>query len=262
MPSLYIISGPNGSGKTTASYSVLPELLDCSEFVNSDEFAKHLSPFAPESAYITASRLMLRKVHYLFERREDFCIETTLATRSLIKMVLSAQKKGYYVTVVYFWLNSPDIAVQRVASRVQAGGHNVPEETIRRRYRLGLNYLFHNYMQLCDKWVLVDNSAPPFDIIAEGSRKGLIIRDMGRYNAVRMLVTEEVESSSKPIEDVTPEIVKEISRAPVARDGVPFEGALPPTIPRGLFAPNDFSDEKSRARPGALMSAGKKKKEE
>ena len=103
MPRFYILSGPNGSGKTTASYGVLPELLDCVEFVNSDEFAKHLAPFAPESAYITASRLMLRKVQYLFNRREDFCIETTLATRALIKMVRSAQAQGYYVTVLYFW---------------------------------------------------------------------------------------------------------------------------------------------------------------
>ena len=91
---MYIISGPNGSGKTTASYSILPELLDCSEFVNSDEFAKHLSPFAPEGAYITASRLMLKKVQYLFDRREDFCIETTLATRALIKMTRKAQELG------------------------------------------------------------------------------------------------------------------------------------------------------------------------
>ena len=222
MPRLYIISGPNGSGKTTASYSVLPELLDCSEFVNSDEFAKHLSPFAPESAYITASRLMLQKVQYLFERREDFCIETTLATRSLIKMALSAQQKGYYVTVLYFWLEKPEIAIERVAARVQAGGHDIPEDTIRRRYRMGLNYFFHNYMQTCDKWILADNSHPPFDIIAEGSKKGLIVRDMERYNRVRELVTDNMEPLT-PIESVAETIAKEIAKAPVAHDGVPYQ---------------------------------------
>ena len=221
MPRLYIISGPNGSGKTTASYGVLPELLDCSEFVNSDEFAKHLSPFAPESAYITASRLMLKKVDYLFDRREDFCIETTLATRSLIKMVRNAQEKGYYVTVIYFWLNSPDIAVQRVAKRVEAGGHDVPEETIRRRYKLGINYLFHRYIPLCDKWILADNSNPPFDIIAEGSKKGLLIHDRERYDIVRAQVTDQIEPL-RPIENLTELIAKEIAKAPQAHDGVPY----------------------------------------
>ena len=222
MPRLYIISGPNGSGKTTASYSVLPELLDCSEFVNSDEFAKHLSPFAPESAYITASRLMLRKVQYLFDRREDFCIETTLATRSLLKMARSAQRKGYYVTVLYFWLNSPDIAIQRVAARVQAGGHDIPEETIRRRYQMGLNYLFHSYMPTCDKWILADNSVPPFQIIAEGNKKGLTIRDRDRYQTVRALVADYEEPQERSISLVAEEIAKEIAKAPLAHDGVPF----------------------------------------
>jgi len=224
VPRLYIISGPNGSGKTTASYGVLPELLDCQEFVNSDEFAKHLSPFAPESAYITASRLMLKKVQYLFDRREDFCIETTLATRSLLKMARSAQEKGYYVTVLYFWLSSPDIAVQRVAARVKAGGHDIPEETIRRRYTMGLNYLFHYYMQICDKWILADNSNPPFEIVAEGSKKGLVIRDMERYNVIRALVTHSFEPITTPLETVTENIAKEIAKAPLAHDGVPFEG--------------------------------------
>ena len=221
MPRLYIISGPNGSGKTTASYGVLPELLDVSEFVNSDEFAKHLSPFAPESAYITASRLMLRKVKYLFERREDFCIETTLATRSLLKMTHSAQQKGYYVTVLYFWLRNPEIAVERVAQRVRAGGHDVPEATIRRRYQMGLNYLFHTYMQVCDKWILADNSQPPFEIIAEGSDKGLVIRDMERYNLVRSLVTD-FDEPRPPLENVTESIAREMARIPLAHDGVPY----------------------------------------
>lgn len=220
---MYIISGPNGSGKTTASYSVLPELLDCQEFVNSDEFAKHLSPFAPDAAYVTASRLMLKKVDYLFERREDFCIETTLATRSLIKLARKAQQMGYYVTVLYLWLNSPDLAVERVAARVRAGGHDIPEETIRRRYRMGLHYLFHSYMQTCDKWILADNSTPPFAIIAEGSKKGLAIRDMEKYKTVRSLVEEVPEEPMRSTENVAEFIVKELAKAPLAHDGVPYQ---------------------------------------
>ena len=223
MPRLYIISGPNGSGKTTASYSVLPELLDCMEFVNSDEFAKHLSPFAPDGAYVTASRLMLKKVEYLFDRREDFCIETTLATRSLLKLTRRAQALGYYVTVLYLWLNSPELAMERVAARVLAGGHNVPEETIRRRYRLGLHYLFHSYMQTCDKWILADNSTPPFTIIAEGSKKGLAIRDMEKYKIVRSLV-EDVPEPMGSAENAAEFIMKEIAKAPpLAHDGVPYQ---------------------------------------
>ena len=185
MPRLFILSGCNGSGKTTASYMLLPELLDCSEFVNSDEFAKSLAPFHPESAYITASRYMLRKSQYLFEKREDFCIETTLATRSLIKMVRSAQERGYFVTVVYMWLRSPEIAVQRVAARVESGGHDVPPDVIRRRYYAGIQYFFDIYAPACDKWILVDNSDTEFNIIAEGSRKGTTVRDVELYQQIK-----------------------------------------------------------------------------
>ena len=185
MPRMYIISGCNGSGKTTASYTLLPELLDCSEFVNSDEFAKSLAPFHPETAYITASRYMLKKLRYLFTRREDFCIETTLATRSLIKMVRMAQDQGYFVTVVYLWLRNPEIAVKRVAARVEAGGHNVAPDVIRRRYYTGLEYFFDLYSPVCDKWMLVDNSETDFRIIAEGSAKGTTVRDLPTYQLIK-----------------------------------------------------------------------------
>ena len=185
MPRMYIISGCNGSGKTTASYTLLPELLDCSEFVNSDEFAKSLAPFHPETAYITASRYMLKKLRYLFTRREDFCIETTLATRSLIKMVRMAQDQGYFVTVVYLWLRDPEIAVKRVAARVEAGGHDVAPDVIRRRYYTGLEYFFDLYAPVCDKWMLVDNSEADFRIIAEGSTKGTTVRDLPTYQLIK-----------------------------------------------------------------------------
>ena len=185
MPRMYIISGCNGSGKTTASYTLLPELLDCSEFVNSDEFAKSLAPFHPETAYITASRYMLKKLRYLFTRREDFCIETTLATRSLLKTVRMAQDQGYFVTVVYLWLRSPEIAIKRVAARVEAGGHDVAPDVIRRRYYTGLEYFFDLYSPVCDKWMLVDNSEADFRIIAEGSAKGTTVRDLPTYQLIK-----------------------------------------------------------------------------
>ena len=185
MPRMYIISGCNGSGKTTASYTLLPELLDCSEFVNSDEFAKSLAPFHPETAYITASRYMLKKLRYLFTRREDFCIETTLATRSLLKTVRMAQDQGYFVTVVYLWLRSPEIAIKRVAARVEAGGHDVAPDVIRRRYYTGLEYFFDLYSPVCDKWMLVDNSDNDFRIVAEGTRKGMTVRDLALYQQIK-----------------------------------------------------------------------------
>ena len=184
MPRLYIISGCNGSGKTTASYTLLPELLGCREFVNSDEFAKSLSPFDPSAASVAASRYMLMKIKYLLEREVDFCVETTLATRSLVNIIRQAQDKYYEVTVLYFWLNSPELAIQRVRDRVKAGGHNIPEEVVRRRYLMGLKYLFETYIPICDHWVLADNSKIPFSVIAEGSSQLTFIKDNDKYRYI------------------------------------------------------------------------------
>lgn len=135
---LYIISGCNGAGKTTASYSVLPKLLDCKQFVNADEIAKGLSPFCPESVAIQAGKLMLLRIEELLTADETFSIETTLATRSYSELVKRAHEKGYKVTLLYFWLSSPELAVERVARRVSEGGHNIPKDVIYRRYEKGL----------------------------------------------------------------------------------------------------------------------------
>ncbi|MBO8451362.1 MAG: zeta toxin family protein [Bacteroidetes bacterium] len=194
MPRLYIVSGCNGAGKTTASYTLLPEMLECRQFVNSDEFAKGLSPFNPEGASIQASRFMLMRIRYLLQRKEDFGIETTLATRSLLNTVRAAQAEGYYVTVLYFWLNSPDLAVKRVKARVAAGGHNIPEETVRRRYRVGINYFFNDYAPICDRWILADNSQVPFKVVAEGGKaRPLIIKDSDTFEKIKGLVSDRNE---------------------------------------------------------------------
>lgn len=185
MPRLYIISGCNGAGKTTASYSLLPEMLECSEFVNSDEFAKGLSPFDPDKAAIGATRFVIKKIQYLIKRQVDFGIETTLATRTLMRTIEMAHKAGYSVTLLYFWLNSPELAIERVRARVQSGGHNIPEETIRRRYKVGIGYFFKDYAPVCERWILADNSQIPFRVIADGSRNDVInIKDEEIYNKI------------------------------------------------------------------------------
>lgn len=192
MPKLYILSGCNGSGKTTASYALLPELLGCSVFVNSDEFAKGLSPFGPERASINASRFMVKKIEYLLERKADFGIETTLATRSLIKTVKKAQEQGYEATVIYLWLSSPDLAIERIKARVAAGGHHIPEETVRRRYKVGLKYFFDDYAPTCDRWILADNSELPFRVVAEGGKDGIrSIKDEQTFNIIKEMAAQE-----------------------------------------------------------------------
>ncbi|MGI6314057.1 MAG: zeta toxin family protein [Candidatus Cryptobacteroides sp.] len=188
MPKLYILSGCNGSGKTTASYTLLPEMLECTEFVNSDEFAKSFSPFNPSEATIVASRFMLMRIEYLLSRKEDFSIETTLATRSLVGIINTAKAAGYSITLLYFWLSSPELAIQRVRNRVKAGGHNIPENVIRRRYIMGLQYFFETYIPLSDRWVLADNSTTPFKVVAEGSNNGTFIKDEEKYKTIRSIV--------------------------------------------------------------------------
>ncbi len=191
MPRLYIISGCNGAGKTTASYSLLPEMLDCREFVNSDEFAKGLSPFDPSKASIQASRYMIMKIRYLLKKQKDFAVETTLATRTLLKTVRMAQNAGYTVTLLYFWLNTPELAIERVRARVEAGGHDIPEETIRRRYNVGIFYFFNTYAPVCERWILTDNSQIPFRVIAEGSKdETLNIKDEATYAKIKAIADD------------------------------------------------------------------------
>lgn len=169
MLNIYIIAGCNGAGKTTASFTVLPEMLDCKEFVNADEIARGLSPFQPESVSFHAGRIMLERINELLDSKVDFAFETTLTTLSYKNTIKLARKKGYKITLLFFWLNDVNLAIERVKTRVSEGGHNIPEEVIIRRYNKGLQNLTKFFIDICDYWIVIDNSNTPYKFIAEGS---------------------------------------------------------------------------------------------
>lgn len=164
---LFIIAGCNGAGKTSASRTILPEILHCKEFVNADAIAKGLSPFNPESMAIPAGRLMLMRIEQLMNEGATFSIETTLATRSYVSLIEKAKRMGYTVSLMYFWIRTPELAVQRVARRVREGGHNIPEDVIRKRYYTGLENFFYRFKDVVDYWILVDNTDNPRTIVAD-----------------------------------------------------------------------------------------------
>ncbi|GAB1858116.1 zeta toxin family protein [Flavobacteriaceae bacterium MHTCC 0001] len=183
MKRLFIISGCNGAGKTTASYTILPELLNCNEFVNADEIAKGLSPFNADSTAIQAGRLMLKRINSLIEKGEDFAFETTLSTRSYRKLILKAKDNGYQTNLLFFWLRTEELAVKRVETRVKEGGHNIPEPVIRRRYKNGLKNFFQIFEPIVDEWIFIDNSGEPYEIIAQkDSPNSKIIHNPSKWN--------------------------------------------------------------------------------
>lgn len=178
---------------------MLPDVLECKEFVNADEIARGLSPFNPESMAIEAGRLMLQRINELLRNQQNFSIETTLATRTYTRLVHRAQEQGYKVNLIYFWLSSPDLAIQRVAQRVRNGGHDIPKEVVIRRYQAGINNFFNIYMPCVDYWLLADNSETPRIIVAEGGRGWrciyIILNDLIKYKV--MSENERKELSEK-----------------------------------------------------------------
>ena len=169
MPRIFVIGGPNGAGKTTVAGGLLPEILECDEYVNADAIAKALSPFAPERAAFKAGRLMLEEIHKLAEARLNFAFETTMASRSFVSFLRQCKLNGYDVRLVFLWLSSVRLAQSRVADRVRSGGHNIPKEVIKRRYRAGIRNFLRLYAPHADQWVVYDNS---------GDDPNLVVRSM------------------------------------------------------------------------------------
>jgi len=167
-PSVVILAGPNGAGKSTVAPALLRGALAVNEFVNADVIASGLSAFDPDSAAIAAGRVMLARIRELASQRVNFAFETTLASRSFAPWLRKLVTSGYTAHLVFLWLPSADFAFDRVAERVRTGGHNVPSETVRRRYAAGLRNFFQLYQPLVSGWVMYDSSGPVPRPVAEG----------------------------------------------------------------------------------------------
>jgi predicted ABC-type ATPase len=194
-PHIIVIAGPNGAGKSTTAPSLLKGTLEVTEFVNADLIAQGLSGFQPEGAVFHAGRVMLERIHYLAKKRIDFAFETTLASRTFAPWIANQRKKGYVFYLVFLWLPSEDFAVARVAERVRMGGHNVPEETIRRRYHAGIRNFFKLYRPLADIWFFYDNSAEEPRVIAYCDQEyGLVVNN----SVIWHNITETYGTQGKP----------------------------------------------------------------
>ena len=170
-PSVIVLAGPNGAGKSTAAPFLLGDTLHVVEFVNADTIAQGLAAFAPDSVALEAGAIMHARLRELAARRRDFAFETTLASRSLAPWLRELVQSGYEFHLVFLWLPSTDLAVQRVADRVRMGGHHVPEATVRRRYERGLRNFFRLYQSLATTWAMYDSSEPAgMRLIATGQR--------------------------------------------------------------------------------------------
>ncbi|MCP9753213.1 zeta toxin family protein [Ferruginibacter sp. HRS2-29] len=181
----------NGAGKTTASYNVLPEKLNCKEFVNADEIARGLSPFQPEKVAVQAGRIMLKRIDELIALKENFAIETTLATRSYRSLIQEAQNVGYEVTLLFFWLNSVDLAIDRVQLRVEKGGHHIPKDVIQRRYKSGIKNLINIFIPICDSWIVMNNSDKFFFISEKYDPEINIIFREDEWNIITKIAHEK-----------------------------------------------------------------------
>jgi predicted ABC-type ATPase len=160
-PTIYLIAGCNGAGKTTFAKEFLPKEVKCLRFLNADEIARGLSPFKPSISAVQAGRLLLQQIEDSLRRRETFALETTLSGKTYIRLFRRARQLGYEIELHYLWLSTPAQAIARVRQRVRLGGHHVPAADIRRRFKRSLSHLADDYLPLADSWAIWDSRGLP-----------------------------------------------------------------------------------------------------
>lgn len=184
-PNVVVLAGPNGAGKSTAAPRLLSGRLHLREFVNADVIAQGLSAFRPEGTAMAAGRILLTRVRELARLRSDFAFETTMASRTFAPWLSNLRRGGYRAERVFLWLPSSRMAVARVKERVRMGGHDVPEETIRRRYSSGLRNFFHLYRPLAGTWRFYDNSGRSPRLVATMGPGGKRVLDAGLWTRIK-----------------------------------------------------------------------------
>ena len=155
---IYVIAGPNGSGKTTFARMLLPEYAKCPNLLNADLIAQALAPFEPRAAAIKAGKLVNQQIREYADRGIDFAFETTLSGKSYVSLLTDLKAKGYSLHLFFLWIPTPELAIARIKERVAEGGHYVPAEDVRRRFVRGIGNFFALYEPLLDSWMLFDNS--------------------------------------------------------------------------------------------------------
>jgi len=189
MPSnVYVVAGPNGAGKTTFAREFLPNYADCMDFVNADFIADGLSPFSPERAAIRAGKLMLEQICLFAGKNRDFGFETTLSGKTYVRLLKDLKDRGYRTHLFFLWLPSVDMALERIADRVRRGGHNIPVEVVRRRFKRGLPNLFQVYRPLLDFWAIIDNSTDIPKLVAFERGKELKIVKSDIFSLIKKCV--------------------------------------------------------------------------
>jgi predicted ABC-type ATPase len=184
-PHVVVVAGANGSGKSTSAPALLRDALEVTEFINADTIAAGLSAFRPQSVAVAAGRIMLARMRSLAIARENFAFETTLASRSFTPWLKQLRKGGYRVHILFLWLRNEELAVRRVAERARAGGHDVPEDVVRRRYQAGLRNFFGLYVPLADSWQMLDNSEPGKPRLVATGNDQLFVRDAETWQRIQ-----------------------------------------------------------------------------
>ncbi len=181
---LYIIAGPNGSGKTTFARRFLPNYADCTHFINADLIAQGLSPFSPVVAAMKAGRLVLKEIEELSTKGLSFAFETTLSGKTYISLLNKLKSKGYRIHIFFLWIPNSNLALERIKDRVESGGHDVPAVDVRRRFRRSIENFLQIYKPLADAWMLFDNSGEKHNLVAQKRDGKLAVNSQDLYKKI------------------------------------------------------------------------------
>jgi predicted ABC-type ATPase len=192
MPTIYVIAGPNGVGKTTFADEYLPDEIKQLEFINADLIARGLSPYDPEAVAIEAGKIALKRIRELIAQKSSFTWETTMSGRTAVVWLRQAREAGYILKMYFLWVRHPETTISRIRQRVTEGGHNIPEEVSRRRFFKTIQNFFSLYRPLMHTWKLFQNEFAGPRLLAVGKYGRLVVRDRPRFAQIQKEAEFEV----------------------------------------------------------------------